>query len=180
MTYSKAEAVAGHLTHTKHRHRGRAPQVPLAVLALAPISRPAWATRLTPGLGKRRHKDQTPKSSCTESRASQGYTRVSEVTIKATHGNELTTTPQAEVEDSRSLVACLPLTHTSTFRLRKVFVTLSMWVYSTSSSRFFLSFSLFLVTSLSSTSSFCSCSYTDTAAVRAGLSLRTPPQPRSH
>lgn len=71
-------------------------------------------------------------------------------------------------------------TRTSTFRLTKVFVTLSMWVYSTSSSRFFLSFSLFLVTSLSSTSSFCSCSYNNTAAVKAGLvgAASSPQSPR--
>lgn len=53
---------------------------------------------------------------------------------------------------------------TSTFRLTNFFVTLSMCVYSISSSKFFLSFSLFLVTSLSSTSSFCSCSWKNRAA----------------
>ena len=51
---------------------------------------------------------------------------------------------------------------TSTLRVTKVLVTRSMWVYSISSSRFFLSFSLFLVTSLSSTSSFRNCSWNET------------------
>lgn len=47
---------------------------------------------------------------------------------------------------------------TSAVLLTNVCVTSNMHVYSVSSSRFFLNFSLFLFTSLNSVSSFCSCS----------------------